>query len=298
MRDRCCIRKSTSRTIGWHSPCRRRPFLCQRFLLPRAPVSSLSTVLCFAVFLLFSAGCRNCHLVERELRETEAKADRLRLEVERLEALNTALIKELQALKPGFQPHIVAEPTSLSYGVKEIVLGRQTSGFDDDGMPGDEALQVVIEPRDPDGHSIKAPGSLTVTALAIDPQGLKHPFSTWEFSQQQLRTKWRSGLFSTGYHVVLPWRAPPPSDKIRVVVQFRLNDGRLFEADKDITIRVPPLSKAAPDPAEEILPKPRVLTPESESKRLPDWPPQTTSFWRPKAINTSVRGVELFPPVP
>src|SRR5207302_8908304 len=118
-----------------------------------------------------------------------------------------------------------------------------TGGVDEDGCPGDEALEVVVEPRDADGHTIKAPGSVHVEALEISPEGLKVPLSSWDLTPEQVRHTWRSGLLSTGYFIVLPWKNWPSSEKLRVVAQFTLADGRLFEADKDITVRLSPLTR-------------------------------------------------------
>src|SRR5262245_20780574 len=96
--------------------------------------------------------------------------------------------------------------------VKEVVLGRGTGGVDEDGWPGDEALMVVVVPRDLDGCALKADGSLTVTAFEVTADGLKVPLSSWEVPALNLRRTWREGLLSTGYFVTLPWKRPPCSE--------------------------------------------------------------------------------------
>jgi len=58
---------------------------------------------------------------------------------------------------------------------------------------------VVIEPRDYDDHSIKAPGTVHISVLEITPQGVKTPLCSWDISAEQLRQNWRQGLLSTGY---------------------------------------------------------------------------------------------------
>ena len=47
--------------------------------------------------------------------------------------------------------------------------------------------------------------------------------------------------------VVLPWKRPPVSERLRVVAQLVLPDGRVFEADRDVTIR-PPVHPPRPEP--------------------------------------------------
>lgn len=255
-----------------------------------------------AAFFLFSlvAGCRSpCEHVESELRCRERELRELREEFDRTAGANDAMQRELCELRkarpplpPAAEPlpppkaapapaaaapegtptswrdagrPAVLEAVSLPATVKEIVLGRGTGGLDEDRMPGDDALQVVVEPRDTDGHAIKVPGCLHVTVLEILPEGTKKPLSSWELSADELRRTWRNGLFSTGYYVVLPWKACPDTEKLRVVVQFQLSDGRLFEADKDVTVRVPPPSVRKPCPTPPGEP---VLMPHQVEKRV------------------------------
>jgi len=205
--------------------------------------------------ILAGTGCRRADLVEAELRTRERELRETRSDLDRSEFYNKALQSELGELRKSGQPGctssripLTPERASQIYTLKEIVLGRLTGGYDDDNFPGDEALQVVVEPRDPDGQSIKAPGHLTVTALLISPEGLKTPLSTWEIGPDQLRRTWRNGLLSTGYFVVLPWKVWPTSSRMRVIAQFTLGDGRVFEADKDVTIRLPPNLRGLPPP--------------------------------------------------
>src|SRR5207253_9733379 len=104
------------------------------------------------------------------------------------------------------------------------------------------------EPRDGDGHAIEAPGALHVEALEINTEGIKTPISSWDISPDRLRRIWRVGLLSSGYVIVLPWQHWPTSEKVRVVARFTLIDGRVFEADKDVTVRLTPQARQKPLP--------------------------------------------------
>src|SRR6266478_1273319 len=159
--------------------------------------------------LLLAAGCRRADLVEAELRTRERELRETRSNLFQSEAYNQALQSEIGDVRKGSCSKLTPERASQIYTIREVVLGRQTGGYDDDNIPGDEALQVVLEPRDPDGQAIKAPGHLRVTALEINAEGLKTPLSTWEVAPDQLRRTWRNGLLSTGYYVVLPWKTWP-----------------------------------------------------------------------------------------
>jgi hypothetical protein len=195
------------------------------------------------------AGCRhNCDLVEAELRTRELQLAGLRDELNQLHAHSEALQHELAALRGGAPMKLSPEEASQTSPLRALALGRQTGGLDDDGQPGDEALQVLVEPRDGDGHALKAPGTLIVRAVEITPEGLKKPLCSWDVSGDALRRSWRSGLLTTGYYLVLPWKVFPSSEKVRVIAQFVLSDGRAFEAEKDVTVRLVPADRRTPPP--------------------------------------------------
>ena len=214
-------------------------------------------------------GCRStCEPVERQLHARENELLEAREELERCHAINEGLQMELQAVHadPSANPGDPDQPAATAYPIRSLTLGRQTGGRDGDASGGDESLQVVVEPLDADNQAVKVPGSLFIQALEITPAGLKQPLSTWQISDDELRRSWRAGLLSTGYVLVLPWKVWPTNDKLRVVVQFHTADGRLFEADKDVTIRVVPAAKRPappmPPPADgPTLPPPRTLPP-------------------------------------
>jgi hypothetical protein len=245
------------------------------------------------------AGCRNNDLVETELRTRERQYREALQELNKLEAHNNALQNEVAALRGG--AHLPPEQAAPTFGLRRIVLGRGTGGYDNDQLPGDEALQVVIEPQDADGHTVKVPGVLHVSVLEITPQGLKKPLCWWQFGPEQLRTSWKQGLLSTGYTLLLPWTVFPATENVRVVAQMKLLDGRVFEADKDIRVRVVPGAPRVADPLQgpALMPGP-VLPLETPVPTLP--PPRdagvvpsgsfTTSSFSPHPVPTeSVRWI-------
>jgi hypothetical protein len=236
-----------------------------------------------AAALAGCGGCRsNCHLVESELRTREMQVRELREELDGIRAHNQALEIELRALRgdgctvlpgPGPVPAIIPP----AYPVRSLSLGRQTGGHPSDCGAGDDALQVLAEPRDAEGQAVKVPGSaLLVQAIEITSEGIKRPLSSWEVPPEQLRNSWRSGLLSTGYTLTLPWKVPPSTDKLRVVAQLRLPDGRVYEADKDITVRLPPhAARPILPPATPVPPPPTTLPPAGQPQG-PMLPPAGT----------------------
>jgi hypothetical protein len=188
--------------------------------------------------LLFGCGWHHKELLENELRTKEIQYNELRDEHERTEHHNRALERENAALRHGEK--ISPEQAAQTFEVRRITLGRMTGGLDTDNKAGDDALQVVLEPRDGADHLIKAPGTLHVLALQVDPHGIKAPLSAWDVSPDDLRRAWKGGLFSSGYVVTLPWKSWPTSENLRVVARLVLSDGRVFETDKDVKIHLPP----------------------------------------------------------
>jgi hypothetical protein len=204
------------------------------------------------ILLLSAVGCHSTNApLEADLRSKDHELDQLRAEMTHLQDYNHSLERELTDLRhtPTAVAKVSPEQASQLYTLTKITLGRQTGGYNDDDVPGDEALQVVLEPRDPDGHSIKAPGTAVVQAVEIDPHGVKHPLCWWKVGPDELRKTWRNGFLSTAYFLILPWKAWPTSEKMRITVQFTLADGRLFEADKDVTVKLVPAEHRKPLPA-------------------------------------------------
>ena len=206
-----------------------------------------ATIRGLLVLALAFAGCRapRSDLVEAELRTKDRLLRESREELERTRLINEALEREFMNRKAAELGQPQRTNSSAILAPKDITLAAGTGGIDEDRMPGDEALMVVVVPRDEDGHPVRAVGVLTVTASEIMPGGLKVPLSTWEVGAVDLRKSWKSGLLGSGYHVVLRWQKLPTQERLRVAVQLKLPDDRVYEADKDIPIR--PLPQALPN---------------------------------------------------
>jgi hypothetical protein len=184
--------------------------------------------------LLFGCRSNNTGKIETELRsKTELYREALE-EQRRIEAQNLHLRQELDAARKK------GPDTPSPSGVKRITLGRETRGIDQDDKPGDEWFQVVLEPRDSEDLVFKAPGTMQIWVLEITPQGTKTPLSTWEIGPDKMEGGWKTGLLSTGYTIVQPWKIQPIYENVRFVVRFTTLDGRSFEADRDIKVKVVP----------------------------------------------------------
>jgi hypothetical protein len=254
--------------------------------------------------MLLSAGCHSCDNVERELRAREEEVRELREKLGSSEACNLALQNEVRLYRnepPQADPNA---PLGLTYPARTLTLARQTGGYDADGQPGDEALQVVLEPRDLDGHVVKVPGIVEIDAAEITEAGVKPAFSSWQVDAESLRRSWRSGLTTTGYFVVLPWKTPPQSPKLRVTARMLLPDGRILGADRDVTVRLIPQKPATPaKPTGPTLPFPMPLGGGGSTSGKPNdqalwWvvPRLETTSLRPASL-PNAQGTSLIPTV-
>ncbi len=226
-------------------------------------------------------GCGNHlrrELLESELRNREIHNRELKDELQRHEHHSDALQREINSLRQ--KSKITPEQAAQTFTLRRIALGRMTGGVDNDKTPGDEALQVYLEPYDGDDHVIKAPGQVQIDVLQITSEGMKVPLSTWDIGPEQLRRSWRSGLLSSGYVLVLPWKVTPMTQNVRVVARLTLSDGRTFEADRDVKIRLSQPRPLLVPPHDELAPPPRKLE-GFEPVRLRPATSATPSDWRP-----------------
>jgi hypothetical protein len=246
-------------------------------------------------------GCRSMRkdVVESELSAREKDVRTLQSELDRSEKLNFDLVRELQALRGQPGPLGIIERPTPPYPVQSIRLGGLTSGRHNVALAGDDGLEVLIEVRDREDQALKAPGEALIDALEISPEGIKNPLAQWRVSVADLRGKWVQGLFNTGYRLELafPKGCLPRQENLRVIVRFTLLDGRTFEAEKDIRVRVvpeaqrhlwtPPMSTpplhpvpstteppAMPPPMPPVLPTPKE-EPKPTPTPTPELPPPT-----------------------
>ena len=210
----------------------------------------------FLLFALLAGGCRsNTGKLENEVRTRDQLYREALEEQLRIESHNLNLRREIDALRQT--PKLAPDQPIATFGVKRIVLGRATGGLDQDPHPGEELLQVVLEPRDSEDHSFKAPGTLQIYALEVTPQGMKTPLCMWEIPPDRLAPTWKAGLLSVGYTLTLPWKVLPVYENVRIVVRFVTPDQRAFEADRDIKVRlVPGAVQKRPEMMPEGLPFP------------------------------------------
>jgi hypothetical protein len=276
--------QTNSQTTGSKSRNRHATVLARWFVCLLSPVSCLLTLGC--------APNKRYDLIEAELRTRERELAETRTALEQSRNLNRAYVEQSRTSNGPVVPNPSA-PTFVP--VKEIALGRGTGGVDEDNIPGDEALMVVVVPKDEDGAAVKVPAELLIAAWEITPAGEKNSIGNWSIPAEKVRPTWRSGFISTGYFVAVPWQAFPSVEHVRVAVRLITLDGRSFETDKDILVKLcspRPAGSAIPTPKREPL-FPDALPP-SGTNLPPPLPPGVEELPLPSPVE---RGAKLLPPV-
>ncbi len=285
-----------------------RPNLCR--FARRVAVCGVASLL----VLPLVTGCKSNNrydLIEAELRTRERELADTRAALDRSRNLLRAYEVAQQNNSPPTGPQVGGGGVFMA--VKEISIGRGTGGVDDDGLPGDEGLMVVVVPKDEDGSAVKVPARVQMAAWEITPAGLKNPIGSWTVPSDKLRPTWKSGLISSGYFISVPWQTPPSTDRVRIAVRLITTDGRAFEADRDVYVKPPypprgggnvlpypqPAPGGAPGPAVPTIPTPpggrQPLFPEMPPPGVPSAvPPGTEELPPPAPVD---RGARLLPPV-
>ncbi len=207
--------------------------------------------------LLISAACRpykRYDLLEAELRQRERELAETRSALEQARHLNEAYARQTPCTHPTGAAigATTAAPSSLP--LRQITLARGTGGIDEDGAPGDEALMVVVAPKDEDDTVMKVPGRVEVWLWEVTPSGQKEFLGSWSISPERLRPTWRQGWISSGYFLSLPWPRYPRYERLRLAVRFTTLDGRVFETDRDIRVKPVPTPVLPPPPSSPTPP--------------------------------------------
>ena len=193
-----------------------------------------------------AVGCAGfqTELLESQLRQREDEALLVKGQLHDAQSQLTACRRENGVLRSQLRDAgaqgMLPEQAAALFSVEKIALNRlMTGGIDTDGNPGDDALSVVIEPRDQQGDVLKSPGTIAIELLdlALDPVDRRVGY--WTFDLETALKHWQGGLFGTGYQFKLPWqRGYPRHANLTLHARLLTPDGRAFRATETITVRL------------------------------------------------------------
>ena len=139
----------------------------------------------------------------------------------------------------GAEPAPRPRPTEDPFRALAIRFGTGTGVLDEDGQPGPERLQAVIEPLDAEGDVVKRAGRLRLEALRPGADGAEPtPYHAWTFRQADLAEMWIGSLGIRGYVMTLRWPddRPPAGDTLLLRARFTTLRGETLTAERPVRL--------------------------------------------------------------
>ena len=126
--------------------------------------------------------------------------------------------------------------------ITEVLINKSVSqGKNTDGQPGDDGVEILIQPKTADGAVVDEAGNLTISL--IDPaadQG-ERQIGQWSFLKEEAMLFFAEDEFDNrGILLQLKWdRKIPANKRLTVYVRFETSDNRIMETTSDIFIDPP-----------------------------------------------------------
>jgi hypothetical protein len=135
-------------------------------------------------------------------------------------------------------------PTADSRQVASIAIDRAlTGGVSADGIPGDQGLLVVVEPRDRAGRTVDAPAEISIVLLdpaLKDRDGTALRVARWDFTAAETAALFRRNGARKTIHLTTPWLGDPPAHgNLHLFVRYVTGDGRKLQADTPVVVALP-----------------------------------------------------------
>lgn len=182
---------------------------------PAAP--ALASTLCLAACVL--AGCPRGEDLLTLRQELSVQRERTRDLTRRADALADRLADANARIETLLG---LGGPDRLGklFRVNHIHLARYTGGVDTDGKPGHDAVKVFLEPRDADGHTLKAAGDVEIRLydLAADANG--RVIGQCRFPVETMGDHFAGGFGVYHFRFYCPWTRRPEEGKVTVWVRF------------------------------------------------------------------------------
>ena len=199
-----------------------------------------------------AAAWTGCNSVPAE-KFQETQRD-LQFAKERVRGLEQQLTEEQQTIR-HLQAQVAALRGSKNPGLMDelvtpvrLELVKPSGGYNKDGQPGDDGLELFVRPLDRDGHVIKCAGTLKVTILdPLCPPG-RNVVAEYNYDLPTTRKMWYGRLMTQHFTIQCQWppgQIPIHDELIAHVVFADLLTGRVLTAQHSYKIMFPPVIKDA-----------------------------------------------------
>ena len=130
----------------------------------------------------------------------------------------------------------------MSSPITEVLINKSVSqGKNTDGQPGDEGVEVLIQPKAADGSVVDEAGNLTVSIIDPSADQGERQIGQWTFLKEEALLFFAEDEFDNrGILLDLKWDKKIPTNKrLTVYVRFETSDERIMETTSDIIIDPP-----------------------------------------------------------
>jgi hypothetical protein len=188
-------------------------------------------------------------LLEANLRHRENQLHSHEQELSRLRDQLTISRREADILRrrlAGSGDQLAEEATHKLAAVEGLRFNTfLTAGQDEDGIPGDERLHVMLYPHDTQGEVVKLAGELELEAIDPSAPEDQRSLGRWTYSAEESRDLWHAGFLSSGYQIDVPWKRPPQGERVVLHARLKVADDRRFEATHTVTVA--PVRSSSPE---------------------------------------------------
>jgi hypothetical protein len=213
------------------------------------------------------AGCAagDVDALESELRVQEDTIAHLQNQLSSVTAEARAAQAETDTLRNQLaqqgQPGVILpEQAHVLFRVQRIELHKyMTGGLDKDGLPGDDAMTVLLVPQDQDGELLKVPGGIHIDLFDMTQPEDQQKIGAYDFSPDEVQQAWHSGFFGSGFMLELPLDNPPQSSKVTLHAELATADGREFHATGQFRVTPPQTANIATKPRPAPGSPPRMI---------------------------------------
>jgi hypothetical protein len=165
-----------------------------------------------------------------------------------------------QLAQQGRPAAILPEQAQVLFRVQRIELHKyMTGGLDKDGLPGDEAMIVLLVPQDQDGELLKVPGGVHIDLFDMTQPAGRQKIGVYDFSLEEVQQAWHSGFFGSGIMLELPLDNPLQSSKVTLHAGLTTSDGREFHTTGQFRVTPPDTANIAADPRPTTGSSPRMI---------------------------------------
>jgi hypothetical protein len=167
---------------------------------------SLARSILFAVVLMslsFVFGCgggdsSGSIKASQQIQKLTAEKTDLQNQLDSAKAQNAQTLKQAEMLAqlPG------EKRADALYHIKAIKIGKFTNFYDEDKTPlvsGKKKLVVYVEPIDDTGDTVKAGGAVEIQLWNLNKKENEARLGQWQIEPNELKTRWLSGMLSSGY---------------------------------------------------------------------------------------------------